>query len=201
MSAIASAATLGRFYIRWRYAKLDWDDLFNSLALICLIGFTATPNLLDFDSNDSAYWKMVLATYMTLWTLLWCVKASVLALCWMIFNISSTFRKLWWAVTVFTFVSYWPNLLLNLWQCGDPAEYANAAVCNAYYNFPLFLASNITYTVLHIVSELLILALPSIFIRNLQMSRAQKISAIGYFGVIFITILIGLLRCVPNVVY
>ncbi|MCJ1324242.1 hypothetical protein MMC10_000904 [Thelotrema lepadinum] len=49
-------------------------------------------------------------------------------------------------------------------------------------------------TALHVSSDLLILGLPLIFIRNLQMSTAQKLSAGAVFALIAIDIVMGLMR-------
>lgn len=49
---------------------------------------------------------------------------------------------------------------------------------------------------LHFSSELLILVLPLIFIKNLQMSKVQKVNAAGIFGIVIITITTGTLRTI-----
>ena len=197
LTAIAGFATLGRFYIRWKYTKLDWDDLFNGLALLCIIVFTAIPAMDDL--NTSACWLDNFLSLFFLWNTLWMVKASFLALCWMIFNVSATFRKVWWAVAVYTALSYWPVILMHLWGCGAPSDFINPVACISFYqsaptSYGRFLIISIIEAALHLSSELLILALPLVFIKQLQMSKVQKLSAAAIFGVIIITITIGSLR-------
>ena len=204
MVAVAIVLTGGRLYLRWRSSASSWDDAFNVLALLCLIGYYALP----FEGNDTmdpSFLKEQVASEMLLWAVLWCVKASFLALCWNIFKVSPTFRKIWWLVTVYTFLTFWPLFLSNFWQCGPPSEYANATVCLAFTATAEGKTTNITIWIMNIVfhlsTELLILALPLSFISQLRMSKTQKINAAAVFCVTILTIGIGTLRNVALCIY
>ena len=201
MMAIALVALLGRLFIRWKYARLDWDDLFNCLASMCLIGFTAIPD--PTDDTISVYWAAQLATITLLWTTLWLVKAAFIALYWSIFNVSPSFRKAWLAVTSYTYLACFPVILGTFWQCGSPRNCVDTIACNAYavsdasiIHFWIVITMN---AVLHISTELLILALPLLYIRKLQMSKTEKWRAGAVFLVAVITIIVGIVRNVVNI--
>lgn len=155
MGAIAGAVTLGRFFTRWRYSRLGWDDLFNGLALACLGTYVALPATTD--PTTPVDWKIGLASLSLFWTTLWCAKASFLALCWIIFRVSTTFRKAWWAVTIYTVLTYCPVLIRNLWQCGNPLNHANPTICLDSLRENVPIAFDGVIMACHISSEILIL--------------------------------------------
>ena len=112
--------------------------------------------------------------------------------------VSPSFRKAWWVIATYTFLSFWPLFLATLWQCGNPSKYNDVATCQGYVRSgPFDTASKIVWVLnlaLHSSSELLILGLPLWFISKLQMSRVHKIGAASIFCAIIVTIIIGFLR-------
>ena len=199
--AVAGLAVLGRFHIRRRYSKLNWDDFFCGLAFLFILAGVIIPN--EYDVNTRKYWVLQWVANVVIWTPLWLVKASFLSLCWIIFHVSPGFRKAWWVVAIYTAFSYWPVLLVHLWNCGNPSNVFTPAVCIIYHTDPStrghFLTTSIIEAAFHLSSELCILALPLFFIRQLQMSRSSKFSAAGIFGVIIIIITMGSLRTMAYV--
>ena len=196
---MAIVLTLGRFHIRRRYSCYHWDDLFNGLAVLCLIVLSVLDDPeLAIDPDTVSYWQVGLAVNMLLWTILYLVKASFLAFCWLFFQISPKFRRFWWAITIYTFSTFWPILIGELWECGDPAKYADPTACIAFANSSnaaqFYLAEGSIATALHVSSDLFILGLPLIFIGQLQMSISQKFSAGAVFTLIIIDIMMGLTR-------
>ncbi|MCJ1326908.1 hypothetical protein MMC10_003574 [Thelotrema lepadinum] len=194
----AIAVTFGRFYLRWRYSRRPgFDDLFNGIGLLCLIGYSAAVTV-SLIITDAALWlELFLAQVFLYWTAIYAVKASFLALYWYVFRPSSRFRKAWWIVTVFTFLTYWPIVLPQLWTCGAPSEYANPAACSDFLEegiSPILIAQAAIDLALHAASDLLILVLPLPFIENLQMPRARKIGVAAVFAVIMIDIVCGILK-------
>lgn len=155
------------------------------------------------DMNTREYWLIAWVGELSIWTTLWLVKASFLALCWIIFHVSASFRKAWWVVAVYTALGYWPIILMHLWNCGVPSNVFNPVACiiaiSEASSDGRFLTIAATEGALHLSSELLILALPLVFIQQLQMSKAQKLSAAGVFGVVIITITLGSLRTMAYV--
>ena len=191
-------ATGGRFYLRWRYSRrAQLDDLFNGIGLLCLIGYCAavTESLII---TDPALWlELYLAQVFLYWTAIYAVKASFLALCWYVFRVSSRFRKAWWIVTVFTFLTYWPIVLPQLWTCGSPADYANPLACSDFLEegiSPILIAQAAISLALHASSDFMILLLPLPFIKELQMPRIRKVGVTAVFAIITIDIVVGILK-------
>lgn len=141
--------------------------------------------------------KYELAAGMLGWTTLYLVKASFLALCRSVFNVSRGFRMAWWIVTAYTFITYWPIVLSTLWQCGDPLQYADYQTCNEWTvtNGNRFSAVTAEIALaLHISSDCLILGLPLPMIRRLQMSRVQRMSIAAVFALVAVDIIMGIMR-------
>lgn len=57
------------------------------------------------------------------WTVLWCVKASFLALYWRLFEGFAQWRRVWFGVAVFTFLSYVGAWLLSAFNCHPAGNY------------------------------------------------------------------------------
>ena len=211
LGSVALVTTCGRYYLRWRHShKARLDDLFNGLALFCLLTYFAVCQAKWSTSDPAAALRLWLAQNLLFWTCLYFVKATFLALFWFIFNVSAAFRKAWWTVTVFNFISFWAIFLSQLWQCGNPLVYADPQSCETYFNRPLGvlppwqIAAYVLAFILHIPSDCLLIALPIFFLRKLQMSRSRKFSvatvlAIGVFDTVLgltrlITLLCGQLN-------
>lgn len=201
ITAIVLVALLGRLFTRWKYARLDWDDLFNGLASMSLIGFTALPDLTD--GMTSAYWAVSLTSKTLFWMTLWLVKAAFITLYWSIFRVSPSFRKAWMAITSYTCLSFFPVLLAPFWECGSPWNCVDAIACNAFEvsdtGTTYFWVVNTMSAVLHISTEVMILALPLFYIRRLQMSKTEKLNAGAIFSVAVITIIVGIIRNVISI--
>ena len=164
---------------------------------MCLIGYCAavTESLII---TDLALWlELYLAQVFLYWTAIYAVKASFLALCWYVFRVSSRFRMAWWIVTVFTFLTYWPIVLPQLWTCGSPSDYANPAACSDFLEegiSPILIAQAAISLALHASSDFLILFLPLPFIRELQMPKVRKVGVAAVFAIITIDIVVGILK-------
>ena len=138
--------------------------------------------------------KLETAKGLLLWMILYLVKAAFLALSWAIFKVSPSFRKAWWIVTTYTFLTFWPVFLKQLWSCGPPSDYADLVACDNFHNPRQWVELAAMCAALHGSSELAILALPLIYIRKLNMSKSQKVSAGGMFAVAIINIVMGFMR-------
>ena len=139
IASVALVLTCGRFYIRWKYSQINWDDICNGVALLCLVANYAVFDVgWVTDRDQTLHWRSLTATSMLFWTTLWLVKASFLALCWLIFEVSNGFRKAWWIVVAYTFLTYWPLFLWIIWECGEASDYDNAIVCSSIVASPYF---------------------------------------------------------------
>jgi len=128
--------TIGRFRIHWKKSRrFRWDDYFNALAVLLLLGYIITMQILlprvtkatDYASGHRATVKEVifinklgLANFIFQFGTIYAVKASFLALYWQIFEISNPFRICWALSTAFIAASFLATVLAYLWSCGSP---------------------------------------------------------------------------------
>ena len=198
LCSAATVATCGRLFIRWSRKLARVDDLFNGLALACLIAFVSLSQLkLNADAYpDSEYLRYGLAVDMLAWMTLYLVKASFLAFYWSLFRVSTSFRRAWWAISVYTFFTFWPLFLSQLWKCGNPLEDADEFAClyssEVSFDIPTRIAG--LALALHVSSDCLLLALPMMMLKKLQMSKAQKISVASVFALVVVDIITGITR-------
>jgi hypothetical protein len=196
--AVAIVVTLGRFFIRWHYVKgARLDDLFCGLACASLIGFIAMNHIGAYTDDDDLAISTYLSSDFLLWSTLYFVKASFLALMWMVFNIESRFRKMWFFVSAYTLIAYIGTLISELWTCGSPSDFGNTDICSAVITSDTGLSSatpDIIKIVLHLSSDFMILALPLFEVHKLQMTRTKKFSVIAVFALTIIDIISGIIR-------
>ena len=195
----------GRFYIRFRRSVAKFDDLFTGLALATLLAFAAISQLITNievegfhsdpfadESTYSTFMKYEMAVSMLAWMTLYLVKASFLALCRSVFGVSTGFRRAWWIVASYTFITAWPIILSLLWQCGSPSNYADGIGCDPPENYDVVTPG--LALALHISSDGLILALPLAMIRRLHVSKEQKIGIAAVFALVVVDIVMGIIR-------
>ena len=165
--------------------------------MVSLVGFIAMNHVGAYDNDLVLALNAYLASDFLLWTTLYCVKASFLALMWSVFEISRTFRKIWWVVSGYTFIAFLVCIISELWTCGRPSDFGNYDIC---MDALLSTTSKVSSTpallkfVFHISSDLFILALPLFEIRKLQMSSAKRLSVAAVFALTIIDIVTGILR-------
>ena len=109
---------------------------------------------------------------------------------------------MWWIVTVYTAIAFFPPFFALLWECSSPSKYNDPVACLAFESSSesddFFQAIDSMNIVFHTSIELMILILPSVYIRRLQMSRMDKINAVSVFTTMIVTIIVGLLRNVSS---
>lgn len=141
-TAISIAITLGRFLIRHlKRKRMGYDDLLNGIAVLFLLAFLGTWQVIGpplyqqqlFQQgltsskppsiNSQTVLKIGLANSLLFWCTIYCVKASFLALYWIIFNVSDRFRIAWWLVTVYTVVAFLVTFVMTFRKCGSTHEF------------------------------------------------------------------------------
>ena len=172
---------------------MELDDMFNVLALLSLIGYFATWEYTNTIEDPVISLRLELAEDMLFWTCLYLVKATFLALIHSIFNISVKFRKAWWAVTLYTFIAFWPVVLSELWQCGAPSDYANPGACDLDKTMLQVTLYKIRFA-FHISSDCFILALPLAQIKKLHTSRLKKITIGAVFALSIVDIIGAIIK-------
>lgn len=130
--------TSARIAIRIVYVKrLLADDYFMLLALAFLITnavlqtlqaphiyyivFNMTgPDIVDHGLRYTHYEFAIIGIF---WSVLWSVKASFLALFWMISNGLPRYRRVWWATVVFAALAYIGCWIGSVYTCHPPSNY------------------------------------------------------------------------------
>ncbi|OQD91498.1 hypothetical protein PENSOL_c052G06015 [Penicillium solitum] len=130
--------TSARIAIRMVYVKrLLADDYFMLLALAFLITNAIlqtlqAPHLYymvlnmtgpDIVHHGLHYTYYEFAIIGVFWSVLWSVKASFLALFWMISNGLPRYRRVWWATVVFAAVAYIGCWIASVYTCHPPSNY------------------------------------------------------------------------------
>lgn len=157
LSTVSLFLTIGRFVIHWRKGKsFIWDDVFNALAVLFLFAFTGTyqvygPNKYNSQLYESGLYKekpvfdsVKLKRYndaavFLFWCVIYTVKASFLALYWMLFHVSGgrKFRIGWWSTTIYTMVSFVATIMWGLllkcapdkWEMKGKLDREHATLC------------------------------------------------------------------------
>ncbi len=143
MTAITVLLSAARYAISVAEKKsLQWDNLTHLLALLAMVTMVALLQTLFRDGyyitaidrqlvpnpDRAAFVELYIrfrrrsdAIALLFFTSTWLVKLTFLLYYRSIFKISKNFRKAWWAVTIFVFITYWVTVAAVLTQCG-PAK-------------------------------------------------------------------------------
>jgi hypothetical protein len=137
-TAISVVFTLGRYLIRYyKRKRMGWDDILNGIAVFFLLGFLGTWQIIGpplyhqqlflqgltsteppaIDSHTVL--SVGIANSLLFWCTIYCVKASFLALYWILFNVSDQFRIAWWLVTAYTVVAFLTTFVITFLKCGS----------------------------------------------------------------------------------
>jgi len=138
LTGIAGVLTIGRFVIRgYNSRRLFWDDLVHLLAFVALVihGALSVADgndrvAIDHAKQEKTPASVLLGLYQRLahvsaanncflYSVFWLVKIGFLLFYYRLFNISRNFRKAWWAVLAFTFLTYWVPIGGVISICGQ----------------------------------------------------------------------------------
>lgn len=136
MTGIAMLMTAGRYILRYRNSgRFFWDDAAHGLALIFLVVMIAAFTAAD-DSITKSEGKLSLSGYYNyrrielvvsifFWLCVYSVKLAFLLLYRTLFGVSRTFNRAWWAVTTFTFLTFWVCIAGVFTICGQFQNFFN----------------------------------------------------------------------------
>lgn len=164
------------------------------LALVSLNLYFATWYIATYTPFPDTQTLVHTISNATLWTTLYLVKATFLALVQAIFSISARFRIAWWIVTIYTFTTFWPVFLSEFWQCGKPSSDGDSAACSDAVFYSSMLIPAWLKLFFHLSSEIFILALPLAQIKKLHMSLTRKLTIASVFALIIIDIILGAIK-------
>ncbi|MCJ1383785.1 hypothetical protein MMC17_006899 [Xylographa soralifera] len=223
LTGVAGLFTIARYAIRgfitrWSFTKWSLlDDIFHLLALIVLVAHGATNGiandakaqlqvLLKADPKTSE--AVLLAFYHHLYQLntvnncflysvFWLVKFSFLMFYRHLFDISTTFRKVWWWVLGFTVLTFWVPIGGVLATCAQATTIPEYAECNSA---DYARTQKLEYTcAIIVVSDLAIMALPLWMLKGLKMKLSQKLGLIFVFSFALLIVALDILRTVEAI--
>lgn len=106
--------------------SLEWDDLSHGLAVATLVAYIATytPTIMQAqplsDSDLALYIRYILALSLLFWVCIYLIKLSFLLLYRKLFGVSQRFMRVWWAVAIFTLITFLACILASFWVCSSP---------------------------------------------------------------------------------
>lgn len=135
--AVCIVATGVRYALRGLIIRTwYWDDLAHGIALILFIAEAAAATgalgvvyaAADKTNHDPQkyrpYLQLNIAFSILTWSCFYAVKIAFLLFYRLLFKKQKWFLRGWWAVLVFTILSYWAAVAGSLVSCGGSAAYA-----------------------------------------------------------------------------
>ncbi|PVH97472.1 hypothetical protein DM02DRAFT_684903 [Periconia macrospinosa] len=215
--AVLAASTRIFFNVRKR-GKLFVDDMFAILATCCLIASTgfiyyihdwmyiAAAMASNPKKNGALYTKTEIASLRGLlkwnnlffffaWTCITAVKFSFLALFWLLIrDVSRPLLWLWWFTVAITTVSW----IFNGWRNAIVCGWSSASKCAPAP--PYVKEFGWTSSALDITTDLLIILIPILLLRNSLLRWAVKLRILGFLCLNLFQIAICLARTIGGVI-
>ena len=127
-----------------------------------------------------------------LYLTMWVVKFAFLAFYYHLFSANRTFVKAWWAVAIFTFITWWVPFAGVLATCGYARSLAQYKQCNSANHARTV---KLAYTcALNTATELIIMALPLWQLRTLKIDLKRKIGLAFIFCLALFCVVLDILR-------
>lgn len=139
MNGLAILLSIGGYIIRLKVlGSFHWDDLTHLIAVLLMTTQSALlTSFADLVRSLEAYsshkstkvpnFRLSLqanvAATMVGSCCLWAVKVTFLILYRLLFGVSTSFLKAWWAVTIFVIATFWATIAGSLIQCGASASH------------------------------------------------------------------------------
>lgn len=130
------------------------------------------------------------------WTTLWCVKASFLAFFYTLFEGLPNFRRAWWCIVVFTFLTYVSCWVASANNCHPPKNYFIFGACNKPIDTRATMITIIFSTCCDILIDLMIMAMPLMLLWKVQINTRQKLGLAGVFSLGTVIIIFSIIRAV-----
>ena len=144
-TTIAILLSVGRFAIRYITASRFYlDDASHLLSLVLLIalagtytaGFPYSARIARIGLKKEAapaptdpfyhtYLQLRLVVTLLVFMVLWTVKATFLIFYRLLFEVSQTFVRIWWAAIALTFASFWVCIGSTFTICGSASDLYN----------------------------------------------------------------------------
>lgn len=213
LTAFATILTVGRYAIRWKvrhrfyaddYAHLNalvWlyimtaiiQTMFPSATLVVLGPKNVPPPPAAFVAFRKLQTAMNIAFYISQWS----VKFSFLFFYRELFWVSDRFRKSWWIISIYVFLTFWAVFAGMLTLCGSAADISNTVQCNQHKHHQF--NSRIYMTFMNLSTDFAVMILPLFMLPQLRIDISQKLGLAFIFMICFVTIGLELLRIIQSI--
>ncbi|KAL4933184.1 uncharacterized protein BDV17DRAFT_286864 [Aspergillus undulatus] len=186
------------------------DDYFIILALFFLV-FNAVlqtlqaPHLYyvaliptgdDIAHHAVMYLRFMFAIIGLFWTVLWSVKASLLALFWVMTDSLPHYRRWWWALVAFCIASYAGCWFASGFTCHPPSSFFQFLQCRKPIDRRGSVATIAYSTAVDIFTDLLIMGFSLWIVWSTSVTMRQKVGLFTVFSLGFIIIAFAVLRAI-----
>ncbi|KAL1955950.1 hypothetical protein VTO42DRAFT_7935 [Malbranchea cinnamomea] len=216
MIVLASLVFLGRFGLRfWKSIGVQWEDLFIVLSWAFFLAMTilyiivipavyrVTGVMAGEDSpyatmiQDALFMKRIFfATTLLLWASLWSVKLSLLVLYRRLLARLKTEIRVWWGVLIFTILSFIGCVISNFTSCDSMSAWFSLDGCTSPREVKAQIASLYYSYAVDVITDILVMILPTKLLWSLKLPLIQKVSLAGIFSIGIICVAIATVRVV-----
>ncbi|OBT54457.1 hypothetical protein VE04_05068 [Pseudogymnoascus sp. 24MN13] len=130
------------------------------------------------------------------WTVLWLVKASFLAFFYKLFDGLQGYRRLWWAVVVFAFLSYVGCWIVSINVCHPAKNYFIFGSCNKDIDMKTSIIAVLYSTVVDVLTDIMIMAMPLRLLWKVRISGSEKMGLAAVFSIGVLIIVFAIARAV-----
>ncbi|KFY17143.1 hypothetical protein V492_00876 [Pseudogymnoascus sp. VKM F-4246] len=130
------------------------------------------------------------------WTVLWLVKASFLAFFYKLFDGLQVYRRIWWVVVVFAFLSYVGCWIVSINVCHPAKNYFIFGACSLEIDKKTSIIAVLYSTVVDVLTDLMIMAMPLQLLWRVRISSSEKMGLAGVFSIGVLIIVFAIARAV-----
>ncbi|KAI4100418.1 MAG: hypothetical protein LQ339_005479 [Xanthoria mediterranea] len=218
LTYVAIILSVGRFTIRYATAgRFHLDDASHLLSLSLLIGLAAAyttgfpysvriarinrkeevpPPLTD--PFYRKYLQLRLVVTLLVFMVLWSVKATFLIFYRLLFDVSRTFIRMWWAAVALVFATFWVCIGSTLTLCGSASDLYDFKKCSSPEKLHDIRATYKYWCALNVGTDLIVLILPLFMIYGLQLRTSQKVVLTLIFSLGLLVAIVDILRTVES---
>ncbi|KAL8721134.1 MAG: hypothetical protein Q9225_002117 [Loekoesia sp. 1 TL-2023] len=194
-----------------------WDDASHLVSVLLLIGLAAAYTTgfpysariarisrkkekapPPTDPFYHKYLQLRLTVTLLVFMVLWSVKATFLIFYRLLFDVSKTFVRLWWAAVALTFATFWVCIGSTFTLCGSAKDLYNFKKCSSPEAIHDIRATYKYWCALNVGTDLIVMALPLFMIYGLQLRSSQKAVLAGVFSVGSVVAVFDILRTVES---
>ncbi|KAL8647397.1 MAG: hypothetical protein Q9226_006446 [Calogaya cf. arnoldii] len=218
LTAVAIVLSVGRFIIRYATAgRFHLDDASHLLSLLLLIGLAAaytsgfpySVRIARINRKEEVpppptdpfyrkYLQLRLVVTLLVFMVLWSVKATFLIFYRLLFDVSRTFIRMWWAAVALVFATFWVCIGSTLTLCGSASDLFDFKKCSSPKKLHDIRATYKYWCALNVGTDLIVLILPLFMIYGLQLRTSQKIVLTAIFSLGLLVALVDILRTVES---